>query len=231
MIETTYKVGIYIRLSREDEDKDNESESITNQRSFILDFLKENNYTLYDEYVDDGFSGTTFDRPAFKRMIADIEKGKINMVVTKDMSRLGRDYVNFGHYIEKYFPEHKFEAVFGQRPSVPRKPDPAGALEIAGLMDIPPESILYLGDSDTDMKTANAAGMYAVGALWGFRTAEELRENGAKLLISRMPSSALHWIKSKPTGSLPKLKRKRPMTSWQKRIRRTAPSPTSWVVS
>ena len=110
MIGTTYKVGIYIRLSREDDDKDkeeeSESESITNQRSFILDFLKENNYTLYDEYVDDGYSGTSFDRPAFKRMIKDIEQGKINMVVTKDMSRLGRDYVNFGHYIEKYFPEH-----------------------------------------------------------------------------------------------------------------------------
>ena len=105
-IGTTYKVGIYIRLSREDDEKNNESESITNQRSFILDYLKENNYTLYDEYTDDGYSGTSFDRPAFKRMIADIEMGKINMVVTKDMSRLGRDYVNFGHYIEKYFPEH-----------------------------------------------------------------------------------------------------------------------------
>jgi len=97
---------MYIRLSREDDTKDYESESITNQRSLILDFLKENNYTLYDEYVDDGYSGTSFDRPAFKRMIADIEANKINMVVTKDMSRLGRDYVNFGHYIEKYFPEH-----------------------------------------------------------------------------------------------------------------------------
>lgn len=108
IIETTYKVGIYIRLSREDEDKEdnNESESITNQRNFILEYLKENNYTLYDEYVDDGESGTTFDRPEFNRMITDIEAGKINMIVTKDMSRLGRDYVNFGHYIEKYFPEH-----------------------------------------------------------------------------------------------------------------------------
>jgi DNA invertase Pin-like site-specific DNA recombinase len=106
MIQNACKVGMYIRLSREDEDKENESESITNQRSFILDFLKENNYTLIDEYVDDGFSGTTFNRPAFNRMIKDIEQGKINMVVTKDMSRLGRDYVNFGHYIEKWFPEH-----------------------------------------------------------------------------------------------------------------------------
>lgn len=106
MIETTYRVGIYIRLSREDEEKESESESISNQRSFILDFLKENNYTLYDEYVDDGFSGTNFNRPEFQRMIADIEKGKINMVVTKDMSRLGRDYIDFGNYVEKWFPEH-----------------------------------------------------------------------------------------------------------------------------
>ncbi|MGI6329253.1 MAG: recombinase family protein [Bacilli bacterium] len=106
MIKTTYKVGIYIRLSKEDEDKDKESESITNQRSFILDYLKENNYTLYKEYIDDGVSGTTFDRPAFNKMIADIKKEKINMVITKDMSRLGRDYINFGYYIEKFFPEH-----------------------------------------------------------------------------------------------------------------------------
>ena len=107
-IETMHRVGMYIRLSREDEDKTNEteSESITNQRSFILDYIKENNYILYDEYIDDGYSGTTFDRPAFKRMIEDIETKKINTVITKDMSRLGRDYVNFGHYIEKYFPEH-----------------------------------------------------------------------------------------------------------------------------
>lgn len=109
MKETTYRVGMYIRLSREDEEKEDsnaESESISNQRSFILDFLKENNYTLYDEYVDDGFSGTNFNRPGFKRLIQDIEAGKINMVVTKDMSRLGRDYIGFGDYIEKWFPEH-----------------------------------------------------------------------------------------------------------------------------
>lgn len=107
----TFKVGIYIRLSREDDDKDNESESITNQRNFILDYLKENHYILYDEYVDDGYSGTTFDRPGFNRMIKDIETKKINMVITKDMSRLGRDYVNFGYYIEKYFPEHNIRYI------------------------------------------------------------------------------------------------------------------------
>ena len=81
----------------------------------------------------------------------------------------------------------KFDVVFGERPSVPRKPDPAGAFEISDLIGVPPGSFLYLGDTATDMITAVAAGMYPVGALWGFRTAEELIANGAKTLIQEPP--------------------------------------------
>lgn len=99
-----YRVGIYIRLSKEDTDKVIESESITNQRNILLAYLKENKLALSGEYVDDGVSGTTFDRPAFNRLINDIEDGKINMVVTKDLSRLGRDYIQSGYYVEQYFP-------------------------------------------------------------------------------------------------------------------------------
>ena len=62
---------------------------------------------ITNEYIDDGISGTTFDRPSFKRLIQDIENGKINMVITKDLSRLGRDYILTGHYLEKYFPEKR----------------------------------------------------------------------------------------------------------------------------
>ena len=98
-----YNVGVYIRLSREDGDK-HESESITNQKSLLLQYTKENNLRVYDIYIDDGFSGTNFDRPAFKRLISDIESKKINMVITKDMSRLGRDYIGTGELVEKYFP-------------------------------------------------------------------------------------------------------------------------------
>ena len=98
-----YNVGLYIRLSREDGDK-HESESITNQKSLLLQYTKENNLRVYDIYIDDGFSGTNFDRPAFKRLIDDIEFKKINMVITKDMSRLGRDYIGTGELVEKYFP-------------------------------------------------------------------------------------------------------------------------------
>lgn len=104
-----YNVGIYIRLSREDEDKQKqESESISNQRNIILDYINKqsDNFKIYDEYIDDGFSGTTFDRPSFNRLIKDIESGKVNCVITKDYSRLGRDYIKAGEYMEKYFPEH-----------------------------------------------------------------------------------------------------------------------------
>ena len=68
-----YNVGIYIRLSREDDEKTYESESITNQKSLLLQYVKENNLRVYDIYVDDGYSGTNFDRPGFKRLIDDIE--------------------------------------------------------------------------------------------------------------------------------------------------------------
>ena len=101
-----YNVGLYIRLSREDDDKTLESESITNQKSLLLQYAKENNLRVYDIYIDDGYSGTNFDRPDFNRLLNDIELGKINMVITKDMSRLGRDYIGTGNLIEKYFPEH-----------------------------------------------------------------------------------------------------------------------------
>lgn len=104
-----YNVGIYIRLSREDEDKrKNESESITNQRNLILNYINRSDekFKIYDEYVDDGVSGTTFERPNFQRLIKDIENDKINCVITKDYSRLGRDYIKSGEYLERYFPEH-----------------------------------------------------------------------------------------------------------------------------
>ena len=101
-----YNVGLYIRLSREDDDKNYESESITNQKSLLLQYARENNLRVYDIYIDDGFSGTNFDRPGFIRLIKDIENKKINMVITKDMSRLGRDYIGTGELVEKFFPEH-----------------------------------------------------------------------------------------------------------------------------
>lgn len=100
-----YNAGIYLRLSRDDDDEKNESNSITNQRSFLLEYLKNNGFNFSQEYVDDGISGTTFDRPGFKKMIEDVESGKINMIVTKDLSRLARSTMA-GYYQDEFFPLH-----------------------------------------------------------------------------------------------------------------------------
>jgi len=95
-------------VSREDEKDEKQgsdlSESITNQVEFLQETVLENGWTLVNVYQDDGISGTTFDRPDFQRMIADVEKGKINLIITKDLSRLGRDYIQTGYYLENYFP-------------------------------------------------------------------------------------------------------------------------------
>ncbi len=101
-----YKAALYLRLSKDD-DNISESSSISTQRKMLLSFAKENGFIIYDEYVDDGYSGTNFERPAFKRMIQDILAGKVNLVITKDLSRLGREYITTGQYTEIFFPEHR----------------------------------------------------------------------------------------------------------------------------
>ncbi len=105
-----FKVGIYIRLSRED-GENKESESISNQRNILQRYVKENDLCLVKEYVDDGVSGTTFDRPGFNELLQDIKNKNINMVITKDLSRLGRDYIKTGFYIEDYFPKNNIRYV------------------------------------------------------------------------------------------------------------------------
>lgn len=105
-----YSVALYLRLSKEDDKRNNgksgdDSESIKNQRALLEGYAKEQKLNVYDVYIDDGVSGTTFQRPNFERMVDDIEAKKVNMVVTKDMSRLGRDYIETGRYMECYFPE------------------------------------------------------------------------------------------------------------------------------
>ena len=104
-----YNAGIYIRLSQEDRDKkyESDSESVLNQRQILTEYVNNQGFNLVDEYIDDGYSGTNFDRPGFERMITDIQKKKINLVIVKDLSRLGRDHVKTGYYIETFFPENK----------------------------------------------------------------------------------------------------------------------------
>lgn len=110
-----FLTAMYLRLSRDDEDRDSktgkagmvksESNSIGSQREMIRAFIMEqSDMELYDIYVDDGFSGSNFERPEFKRMLADIEAGRVNCVIVKDLSRFGRDYIEMGRYIQKVFP-------------------------------------------------------------------------------------------------------------------------------
>ena len=97
-----YRAGLYLRLSKDD-DQAGESFSIGTQRSILMDYCQSNQYEVTDIYIDDGYSGMNFDRPGFQRLLGDIEQGLINMVITKDLSRLGRDYIMTGYYSEIYF--------------------------------------------------------------------------------------------------------------------------------
>ena len=98
------RAAAYLRLSIEDGDKA-ESNSIGNQRELIRDFAAERpGLHLVEEYADDGYTGTNFERPGFKRMMEDIKSGKINCIIVKDLSRLGRNYIEMGKYLEQIFP-------------------------------------------------------------------------------------------------------------------------------
>ena len=106
-----YDVGIYCRLSRDDNNGSSESMSIANQRQILVDYVKEKGWKLRECYIDDGYSGTNFDRPDFKRMMHDVETGKIDCIITKDLSRLGRNYVEAGYYTEDYFKDNNIRFI------------------------------------------------------------------------------------------------------------------------
>ena len=97
--------ALYCRISLDDGSQ-NESMSISNQKLLLKDYAEKNGMPRYEYYVDDGYTGRNFNRPSFKRLIADIEAGKVGCVITKDLSRLGRNYIEAGSYIEIFFPKH-----------------------------------------------------------------------------------------------------------------------------
>lgn len=98
----TYSAGLYLRLSKDDEQQ-GESVSIGTQRSILVDYCKANQFSIYNIYIDDGYSGLNFERPGFQALLEDVERGLVNMVITKDLSRLGRDYIMTGYYSEIFF--------------------------------------------------------------------------------------------------------------------------------
>ena len=109
-IKNNYRVGIYTRLSNDDGTNE-ESVSINTQKKILTDFVRNKGWTIAKIYVDDGYSGGNFERPDFKRMIQDIENKEIDCVITKDLSRLGRNYIDCGFYLEIYFPEHQIRYI------------------------------------------------------------------------------------------------------------------------
>ena len=110
MEQQTKYTALYLRLSKDDE-KAGESLSIETQKAMLMQYAKENGLMPVEIYADDGYTGLNFDRPDFQRMIDDIVLGKIHTVVTKDLSRLGRDHLAVGHYTEIYFPTHKIRYI------------------------------------------------------------------------------------------------------------------------
>jgi phosphoglycolate phosphatase len=116
--------------------------------------------------------------PGVLEMLASFKEQSIPMAV---LSNKPHEFTVL--MVNRLLPHRCFSAVEGARPEVPQKPDPAGALSIAKRLNLKPEEVVYLGDTNTDMWTAVAAGMYPIGALWGFRDSDELLEAGARLLV------------------------------------------------
>lgn len=107
--------ALYCRLSQDDM-LQGESNSITNQKAILKRYAEDNGFSNPVYYVDDGVSGTTFERDGVKAMMADVEAGKVGTIITKDLSRLGRDYLKTGKYIEIIFPDYDVRYIAGKKP-------------------------------------------------------------------------------------------------------------------
>ena len=106
-----WNATLYLRLSRDDGDKE-ESNSITGQRELLRDFIRSRpELREYAVRIDDGFTGSNFERPSFKKMLEDVKAGRTNCIIMKDMSRLGRDYLGVGYYTDTFFPEHNIRFI------------------------------------------------------------------------------------------------------------------------
>lgn len=156
---SSYAAALYLRLSRDDEGA-GDSASIVSQREILTRYARERDFPVYGEYVDDGWSGTNFDRPAFKRMLEDIEAGRVNLVLTKDLSRLGRDYIETGRYTEIYFPSRRVRYIAVNDGYDSENPDS----DIAPFRNVINE--MYARDTSRKIRSAFAARMQS-GAFIG----------------------------------------------------------------
>jgi len=171
-----YSVGIYARLSREDEAKVTgvQSDSIESQLAYLNDYAFNQGWNVVGEYCDDGYSGGNFQRPGFGRLIGDIEAGRVNLVITKDLSRLGREMSETTHYAEKYFAEHNIRYI-ALNDGVDTFAESAGNDMIGMRMAF---NDMYLRDSSKKIKSALYAkkkqGLYVQSRI------QEARERSCK---------------------------------------------------
>ena len=192
MSEKLYKATKYIRLSYTD-DKTSESDSVGNQRKLIDDFLKNHpEIEAVSEKVDDGVSGIIFDRPAFKEMMADIESGEINCVIVKDLSRLGREYIETGRYLRKIFPAYgvRFIAINDNLDTLKDSGDDLVVSVKSVINDAYCRDISVKTRSALTAKREN--GDY-VGAchVYGYRKSED---NNNRLIVDEYPASIVRDI-------------------------------------
>ena len=126
--------------------------------------------------------------PGIAELLRELADRDLRLAILSNKPHRATQYL-----VDRLLPGDRFELVLGAREGIPKKPDPAGAHEVAERFNAPPENFLYLGDTNTDMLTAVAAGMHPVGVLWGFRNAGELRESGARTLLDH-PGELLSLI-------------------------------------
>jgi phosphoglycolate phosphatase len=134
------------------------------------------------------WADNTIPYPGISELLARLEKLSLHKAVLSNKPHRFTQVM-----VDQLLSFCSFDIVQGVTPSIPPKPDPAAAMEIAQRLRISPADFLYIGDTNTDMRTANASGMFAAGALWGFRTADELLQSGAKTLL-REPADVLQLL-------------------------------------
>lgn len=161
---TRYRTALYLRLSREDGDK-TESDSIANQRTLLEAYAIDHpELCIVDEFVDDGYSGSNFERPAFQRLFQELEQGMINCILVKDLSRFGRNYIEVGRYLERIFPVMRVRLI-----AVTDNYDSQSAWKTSDSIMVPMRNLLndaYCRDISVKIKSQLAVKRKR-GDLWG----------------------------------------------------------------
>ena len=194
-----YNTALYMRLSRDDESY-GDSVSIETQRTILRQYAAEHGLRVFSEYVDDGWSGTNFERPGFQRMMDDVEAGKVNCVVTKDLSRFGREHVMMDYYLEFVFPEKQVRYI-----AITENEDTE-----KGLSDFVPFKNLFnewFAKAGTDDKDQYVVGAWEahMNEYLGVRVNEGDRlkqsSNNAKVNAEEVPATATYEIKDRTVGA------------------------------